>query len=719
MDMKTLPLDFRTIFKNITHALIILDLNNNIIFANNFFFKLLKISNSKQARILNKNITNFLSDDFRLFFDSVCLSLKKKQSWLGRIDLIDQEKNTLKTFWEIIPIDHPKDIKNYYVCWISIFKRNKPIFYSSFLEKYKKNRLELLLLKKLLTTTKDEVAFFIQSVPTPISILDKKLRYVVVNDCWRKEYASNKICVTGKKWNEIFNVGNAKWNKICRRCLNGETISAEKDLFINSNGKQEWIKWKAFPRKNENAEIDGIIIISEVITDKIAHEEKINHIMHYDALTNTPNRYYFHEKMREILKENNHNKFTVLIFAISNLDEVNNYYNVFIGDLFLQEITKKIKENVTKDTFVARFDGGQFALILPFSDGIKINHLVNKFNLSFVKPLSIQNYKILANYHIGLRRFKSGDKLNYEDIIKDAEIALSYAKTELTNKVAYFDTTLQKNYVRTLLLENDLQQSFDSSQFYIVYQPYFSLHAMKIVGIEALVRWSHPKLNEVFPTEFIPLADKTGKIIELGYWILNKVFSDIQNLLKRIKKLPNFNFSINLSPNQLSEQNFMDNLKQMILKYKIPPKILQFEITENQLLQHLDNIITMLEKINNLGCKIAIDDFGTGHSSLERLKELPISVIKIDKGFVDNIDTNEKSTLLVKHILMLANEWGLNTIAEGIEKPEQAHMLKFLGCNIGQGFYYSKPISLDNLIKKFLSHNGNGNHINSRNNYSK
>lgn len=570
----------------------------------------------------------------------------------------------------------------------------------------KKKQLELLLTKKLLNTAENELAFFIKSVPTPISIFDQKLRYVTVSDCWRKEFGINNISVTGKKRQEIFKKDNTKWNNYFRRCLNGETLSGEKERFITADGRTEWVKWKASPRKNENDEIKGVIVISEIITEKIIHEEKINHILHYDTLTNIPNRYFFQEKILEILKQKPQDKYSVLIFAINNLDEVNNYYSIFIGDLFLQKIIEKINSCLGKDIFVARFDGGQFALILPFTSKSKINGLIEKFNKTFTIPLEIQNYKILVNFHIGIYQFGIGN-VDYETIIKNSEIALTYAKSLPNNKFVYFDTGLHKAYIRSLLLENELQQSFDNSQFYMVYQPFFSLHENKIVGIEALARWHHPKLNEISPNEFIPLANKTGIIIQLGYWILDRVLSDIQKLLNKTKKIPDFVFSINLSPTQLLETGFLLHLKQVLIKHNISPKIVQFEVTENQLLQHIDDIVPILQEINKLGCKIAIDDFGTGHSSLERLHELPISVIKIDKCFVDKIDSNEKNTLLVKHILILANEWGLKTIAEGIEQSKQEHILKFLGCNIGQGFYFSKPLLIEDLQKQFLTNHNN------------
>lgn len=573
-----------------------------------------------------------------------------------------------------------------------------------------KKKLELLLTQKLLSATEDELAFFIKYVPTPIAILDKRLCYQAVSDRWRQEFGVSTSAVIGKRFSEIFKFDRVKWEKIYHECLNGKTLADDQDSFIRPDGKREWIKWKAYPRKDQDDRISGVIVLSEVITERIAHEEKVFRMMHYDFLTEVPNRLYFQEYLTDIVEKHRGQKYVLIAFLIDNLEVINNYYNIFIGDLFIKAVIKKIQTCLKKDSFLARFDGGHFAIVLSETSKKQIIHLLDKINLSLEEPFNIQNYKIHAKLIFGVRSF-CVDGFDYQKIVKDAEIALGYAKAYSANQIAYFDAAMEQQYLRKLLIENDLQQAFNTSQFYLVYQPFISLHDRSIVGVEALVRWNHPKLHEISPAEFIPLAEKTGKIIELGYWILNQAFFDIKSLLRKKKNYQQFIFSINLSPEQLLAPEFFDELKKLIDIYKIPTQILQFEITETKLLQNIKNVIVVLDRIKKIGCKIAIDDFGTGHSSLERLRELPVSVIKIDKCFVDKVDTSERSTALVKHILMLANELGLKTIAEGIENEQQEHMLRFLGCAIGQGFYYSKPILLPQLEKKYLQYLHNGSFV--------
>ncbi|MGD9107837.1 MAG: EAL domain-containing protein [Gammaproteobacteria bacterium] len=564
-----------------------------------------------------------------------------------------------------------------------------------------KEQFEFTLTKKILNATVEELAFFIKNVPSSIAIFDLNLRYVAVSDRWLEDFRVKKKNIIGKSHLEIFKTDASKWKKIFKRCLKGEMISSEKDYFNGPDGKGDWIKWKAYPKKDHDNKICGIVILLEVITERVKNEEKIIHIMNHDILTDIPNRQYFHETLEKTLSDKKRKQYTLIITSIENFETINNYYNVFVGDKFIQEISKRLQNCITKSTFFARLDAGQFAFILQGGNEPQIVRFVKKINSCVSEPFHIQNYYIRTSLSFGIRVFKPNG-LSYEKLIKDAEIALYQARLSSINKIAYFNSTLEEKYLRRLLLENDLQRAIDESQFYTVYQPFFSLQAKKVVGAEVLLRWRHPKLKEVSPLEFIPLAEKTGKIIPIGYQVLIEVFENIKQLLKIIEKQPTFIFSINLSPDQLIDKEFIKNLKKMIDKYKIPIHLLQFEITETRLLQNTNEVISALKQIKKLGCKIAIDDFGTGHSSLERLRELPASSLKIDKCFIDNIDTNEKSTSLVKHILMLARELRMTTVGEGIENKSQEHMLQFLGCDIGQGFYYSKPIPIKKFAAKYL-----------------
>jgi diguanylate cyclase (GGDEF)-like protein/PAS domain S-box-containing protein len=561
-----------------------------------------------------------------------------------------------------------------------------------------KKKLELILAKKLLSATEEELAFFIKNVPTPIAIFDLKKRFVAISDRWLKDFYLGSKNVIGKKFNEVFKTDSLKWENIFEKCLRGKTLSNNKDNFIKSNGDYEWIKWKAYPRKDQNNKTCGIIILAEVITEYIRQEEKIYYMMQHDSLTNLPNRQYFQEVLSETLKNKGNKKYVLVMVAIDNLDIINNYYNIFIGDKVIQVISKKLSRYLKNDCFIARFEGGQFILLFEYKNQKTLKILIKNIKRLLSQPIYVQNYKITIDINIGVCIFSTKTS-TYEKLIQDIEIALQEAKKIPTEGIVYFDANLEKKYFRKMRLENDLPQAIIEAQFYLVYQALFSIRKNSIVGAEVLLRWHHPELQDVSPTEFIPLIEKTDKIIPLGYWILEEVF---KNAHKIIKNQDDFIFSINLSPEQVRDRSFVSNLKKLLKRYQMPTEIIQFEITESKLLENIDDVIAMLAQIKKIGCKIAIDDFGTGHSSLERLRELPVSTLKIDKCFIDNVDTDEKSASVVKHILMLANELKIKTTVEGVEKKRQVDILMLLGCDVLQGFYYSRPVTLDKFIKEFF-----------------
>lgn len=581
------------------------------------------------------------------------------------------------------------------------------------LQEEKKN-LEFLLAKKMLNSRKKELAFFIKNAPVAIAIFDKDMRYIATSDRWLIDFHINKKNISGQLFGDLFRLDLTKWKKIHQRCLQGETLENDKAKFICPNKKSEWIKWKTYPRIDQDNKICGMIMVVEFITEQVKHQEQISHMGNHDGLTDLPNRKYFREILSNILSNHKNNNYTLLILAVNNLESINNYYNIFVGDIFIQKLSKRLKIAKGKNGFLARLDGGQFAIIVPYSQKTKVRTLINKINNAVAEPFDIQNYHISTGLNIGVRSFcvdceqnklglkKAEVSFNYMKLFKDAEIALQSAKIRPMEQVVYFDPVLEEKHLRALLLENDLQQAIDSSQFYMLYQPYFSLVTGKIIGTEALIRWRHPKLHLISPAEFIPLAEKTGKIVVLGYWIINKVFEDISKLLKKIKKSNQLIFSINLSPDQLRDKQFVKELAKLIVAHKIPAQILHFEITETSLLPGIVDEIQVLKDIESLGCHISIDDFGTGNSTFERLRDLPISTLKIDKSFVDEIETSSKSTSLIKHMILLAKELGIRIIAEGVENEEQSRILQLLGCDIAQGFLYSKPIQLQKLEEKFL-----------------
>jgi diguanylate cyclase (GGDEF)-like protein len=268
-------------------------------------------------------------------------------------------------------------------------------------------------------------------------------------------------------------------------------------------------------------------MIAEVITEQIKHEQKIIHMMNHDMLTGMPNRKYFQEMLNSLLEKNDKKNYTLLVTSFDNVSDINNYYNIFTGDKFIQEASKRLAHCLNNNASLARFEGGKFACILNYANKEKVNKTIKSMHTEVSHPFLVESYTIKSSVTIGVCIFNVADT-NYEKLIKDSEIALMEAKHSATQNTIFFDADLERKYLRRLLLENNIQRSLNTSQFYVVYQPLYSFQEDKVIGAEALLRWRHPQLKEISPVEFIPIFEKTGKITQIGYSIFDEFFSTIK-----------------------------------------------------------------------------------------------------------------------------------------------------------------------------------------------
>ena len=342
---------------------------------------------------------------------------------------------------------------------------------------------------------------------------------------------------------------------------------------------------------------------------------------------------------------------------------------------------------------MARFGGDEFAIIL---DSVEHNEEV----LNFVQrlkellqiPFLLANKMIYVEASIGISLYPLNGK-NSEELLRNADTAMYQAKRSEQYHFAFYSSELTDSTIRRWSLENELHQSLQNKDFYLLYQPKVDRVSEQIVGVEALIRWNRKEKEEVFPSEFIPLAEETGLIISLGKWV-------IEEAVKQLSEWKNTVFSgltiaVNVSGRQISDEGFTDFIETVLEEAGISPKQLEIELTEEHLISsnHEGNGLEALRKLDELGIKIAIDDFGTGYSSLSRLKRLPISTLKIDKSFVDHIPKNKEDVAIIKSIVSLAKNLNLQVVAEGVEELEQLLCLQHYHCDLIQGYYYSKPVS--------------------------
>jgi len=488
--------------------------------------------------------------------------------------------------------------------------------------------------------------------------------------------------------------------------INGKTLNYRSSFRIRADGADDkWVLIRGMclrDKKGIAIKISGSVTD---ISDQKDFEEKINKLKYYDILTDIPNRKLFINTLEnEIIKAKNKEvKHAVLFIDLDNFKEINDTLGHNYGDKLLKNVATLITASIRKGDLVSRVGGDEFFILLR---NIKEHSEISKLCERLLKVLdcdiSIDNKHVYTSASIGIAVFPSdGDETSI--LFKNADTAMYSAKYNGKGKYCFFNKSMSDVVARRVQIEKGLRSAIDNNELEIHYQPQIDIINNKIKGFEALLRWNSSELGRVTPAEFIPVAEKSGLIIPIGYWIIKKVC--LQNSIWKSKGYLYDTIAINLSAIQLLNDKFEQTLKNIITETKINPKFVELEITESILLKDFDKSVRLLTAIRDLGINIALDDFGTGYSSLSYLKQLPINTLKIDKSFIDNILTNEREKAILDGIVQLAQKIDLVVIAEGAEIKEQINMLKKMGCNQIQGYYFSKPLPPAEIEEKFLKTN--------------
>lgn len=437
-----------------------------------------------------------------------------------------------------------------------------------------------------------------------------------------------------------------------------------------------------------------VLIVMRDISDRKEVEKAIYHFAFHDSLTNLPNRWSFMNQFRNEVMEGKRTKTELALFYIDldNFKTINDRWGHDAGDIVLKEVAKRIKSVIRPTDIAARFGGDEFIVLLKdVYDKEEIFEMAKMLLAVIEEPFQQMEQGLTITSSIGISLFPiHGD--SPEELIKNADTALSYVKERGKSDYKLFDDLIEHQSLERRLLENALRQGIKEKQFYLEYQPKMNMATNELIGMEALVRWKHPELGVISPGKFIPLAEETGLIVPLGEWVLKE--SCRQAVKWNEKGYPSLRLSVNVSVRQLEDVQFVEKIKTILDETGLDPDYLELEITES-VLANVKSTITVLKEIRKLGVRISVDDFGTGYSSLSYIKDLPIDTLKVDQSFVKDIHLNKESKEIAKAILQLAHSIGLSVIAEGIELKEHVETLKKDGYTLGQGYYYSKPLNVE------------------------
>lgn len=479
---------------------------------------------------------------------------------------------------------------------------------------------------------------------------------------------------------------------------------------INSSGKilGHLVVIDDRPMKDGSTELSILKIFAARAAAELERqkaERKLAYDALYDRLTDLPNRNSLNNHLNRALKKYRRDPnriFAIFFLDLDRFKYVNDSLGHKSGDLLLVAFARRLKTCLRSSDILARLGGDEFAILLEDIQTLsEATKLAERIKESLKSPFHLGIHEVFTSVSIGIA-FSEPNLVSSEDLLRNADIAMYKAKALGTSKYELFDEKLHVQVVNRLRLETDFHHSLDRGEFRLHYQPIMSLVDGRVIGFEALVRWQHPQRGNVSPESFIALAEETGMIVPLGWWVLQEVCYQLKEWQLRFNN-PSLSMGVNISQKQFSQPCLIDSLTQILQTTGLEAHSLRLEITESLLMQDTQITIKTLNQLKALGCQLHLDDFGTGYSSLSYLHSLPIDALKIDRSFVKAIDSEGNNSEIVEAIVMMAKSLGLKVIAEGIETEAQLAKLQTLQCLYGQGYLFAKPLNSLALSKWLMT----------------
>ncbi len=472
-----------------------------------------------------------------------------------------------------------------------------------------------------------------------------------------------------------------------------EVLDAQSNIYVNLS---------TVPMLDTEGEVAGGITIINDITNEITAKEEMIRNAYYDMLTNIPNRTLLMDKLKSFLKNKHSNEgYSALLFLdIDNFKKVNETYGHDVGDHILKQVVHRMENIVDKDEIFARVSGNKFVVLIPtlYMNEKESKEMVEAYiqtiNQNFVQPLNLAGEEYHLSFTIGVVLFNTNE-ISAFDLLKRAETAMYEAKKTAKGTNSFYQKSMSHTTKEELTIENDIHKAIKNNEFSIYYQPQLDVTTNKIIGAEALIRWEHPTKGFIPPSNFIPIAEKSGIIIKLEEWIFNKAIEEVKLLSQSFTAFPLKHIAINVSTMHFLQPHFVEKLMLLMHKHKVKPEWIELELTESGIMRNIKDAVQKIKDLKAFGFTFSIDDFGTGYSSLAYLKELPVDMIKIDQSFVFSMNENKGDEMIVESVVAIGKKFNIKVLAEGVENKEVLTRLSDINCDYYQGNYASKPITFD------------------------
>lgn len=440
------------------------------------------------------------------------------------------------------------------------------------------------------------------------------------------------------------------------------------------------------------------------ISFALGHQEKtkqLNYLAYFDNITELPNRALFADRLHQALADADRQKHTVAV-AVLDLDRfktINDSLGHSVGDMFLKAVAHRFQQSVREGDTVARLAGDEFAFIFAgISKEDNAGHVIGKIMACFSEPFGIAGHELFSSASVGLSMFPA-DGRDSDELIRNADAAMYRAKSEGRNTYQFYSADMTVKARERLSIENALRTALKKNEFLLHYQPVVDLQSGTVVGVEALIRWQHPERGLVPPFQFIPIAEESSLIVDLGAWVLEEACRQVAQGWRDVPAT--MNVAVNVSTKQFLHGDFYATVSDVLGRTGLAPGRLTLEITESHLMHNLSDMIETMKRLGDLGIQFSIDDFGTGYSSLSYLRQLPIANLKVDRSFIMNLPGNTDDASITEAIISMAHSLKQRVIAEGVETVEQLEFLRAHGCDAVQGYYFSKPLPAADLVSVF------------------
>jgi diguanylate cyclase (GGDEF)-like protein/PAS domain S-box-containing protein len=532
---------------------------------------------------------------------------------------------------------------------------------------------------------------------------DEDAKVTSVNHMFEEMYGYNLLDVKGKKLSLLHSGIHGKdfyerlWRELIENGIfKGKIINQAKD----GTHIPVWVTIKKVINQQDGSTI--YIALQTDLREMESSMKKIDFLAYHDSLTGLYNRGYFENYLKHALSFARRTKtaIAVLFIDLDRFKIINDTLGHDVGDQVLLVVSKRIKDQLRESDFLGRWGGDEFVVIL---EGLKESRDAESVATNIIEVLQqsmdIGTYHLTTTASIGISVYPD-DGSAAKTLIKHADSAMYLAKDMGKNNFRYFTQELSVETRKRLNIALNLQNAIENDEFHMAFQPQYDLQTQKIISVEALIRWENTELGIVPPEVFIPIAEESGNTVKIGYYVFEASCKAL-NVMKKANLGVQY-IAINVSALQFNEPELIDNFLDILFKHNLRANEIEIEITERLIVQNVQNNVDILERFREHGFKISVDDFGTGYSSMSYLKELPADTIKIDKSFIDGLKKDgSDDNVIVKAIIGLAHTLQYNVVAEGIETQEQELFLLENGCDLGQGYLYSKPVKLEALLEKF------------------